>query len=77
MSRESEDASKVTSLTLGVAKAAMELSACRLRWSILGQNLIMMDVYSKWLEVLPVVNATSHTTIEKPHSLFAIIGVGQ
>ena len=37
--------------------------------------LIVMDAYSKWLEVLPVVNATFRTTIEKLRSLFATHGI--
>ena len=37
--------------------------------------LIVVDAYSKWLEVLPVVNATSHTTIDRLRSLFATHGL--
>ena len=37
--------------------------------------LIVVDTYSKWLEVVPMSTATSHFTIEKLRSIFATHGL--
>ncbi len=35
---------------------------------------MVVDAYSKWLEIFPLVTATSGTTIEKLRSIFATHG---
>ena len=37
--------------------------------------LVIIDAYSKWIEVFPVISANSETTIEKLRTLFATHGV--
>ena len=37
--------------------------------------LIVIDVYSEWLEVKPLTTATSAVTIEHLHSIFATHGL--
>ena len=60
---------------MGISKTSIGVTSCRFCWTISGQNvLIVVDAYSKWLEVKSLSTATT-TTIEHLRSIFATHGL--
>ena len=73
MPADKKQSTTTTIAAMGISTTSVGESTHRFCWAIL--FFILVDSFSKWLEVKPMSTATSTTTIDCLHSIFSTHGL--